>query len=79
MKLPVVEHDLERARSLLADDPDEMDEAWLASIIAAARREGAAEMRERAAQTAEKYDCGGPIWDGIVADIRALPTAEETA
>jgi hypothetical protein len=42
---------------LLADDPDEMDEEWLAGIITAiraeARAEGATEMRERAAQTME--------------------------
>jgi hypothetical protein len=35
--------DLERARNLLADDPDEMDEDWLASIIAAVRAEAKAE------------------------------------
>jgi hypothetical protein len=39
---------------LLADDPDEMDEEWLAGIIATiraeARAEGATEMRERAAR-----------------------------
>ena len=29
--------DLDRARALLADDPDEMDEEWLAEIIAAVR------------------------------------------
>lgn len=48
--------DLERARQLLADDPDEMDEAWLASIIAAARREGA--MQEMLI-AAEKADAAG--------------------
>jgi hypothetical protein len=54
---PAAAGDLERARALLADDPDEMDEEWLAGIITAiraeARAEGAAEMRERAAQTME--------------------------
>jgi hypothetical protein len=36
-------NDLDRARALLADDPDEMDEQWLAEIIAAVRAEAKAE------------------------------------
>ena len=38
--------DLFRARALLADDPDEMDECWLAEIIAVIRAEAVAAERE---------------------------------
>jgi hypothetical protein len=41
---------LDRARALLADDPDEMDEQWLAEIIAAVRAEAVAAERERIAR-----------------------------
>ena len=39
---PAAAGDLERARALLADDPDEMDEEWLAGIITAIRAEARA-------------------------------------
>jgi hypothetical protein len=41
---------LDRARALLANDPDEMDEEWLAEIIAAVRAEAVAAERERIAR-----------------------------
>jgi hypothetical protein len=43
-------NDLDRARALLANDPDEMDEEWLAEIIAAVRAEATAAERERIAR-----------------------------
>ena len=43
-------NDLDRARALLANDPDEMDEEWLAEIIAAVRAKATAAERERIAQ-----------------------------
>jgi len=43
-------NDLDQARALLANDPDEMDEEWLAEIIAAVRAEAVAAERERIAQ-----------------------------
>jgi hypothetical protein len=43
-------NDLDRARALLANDPDEMDEEWLAEIIAAVRAEAVAAERERIAR-----------------------------
>ncbi len=42
--------DSDLARALLADDPDEMDEVWLAGIIARVRAEAVAAERERIAQ-----------------------------
>ena len=43
-------NDLDRARALLANDPDEMDEEWLAGIIAAVRAEATAGERGRLAR-----------------------------
>jgi hypothetical protein len=50
---PAAAGDLERARALLADDPDEMDEEWLAGIITAIRAEAVAAERERCVKIAE--------------------------
>jgi hypothetical protein len=47
---PAATSDLDRARALLANDPDEMDEQWLAEIIAAVRAEAVAAERERIAR-----------------------------
>jgi hypothetical protein len=48
-------NDLDRARALLANDPDEMDEEWLAEIIAAVRAEAVAAERERIARRVSEH------------------------
>ena len=67
---PAATSDLDRARALLADDPDEMDEQWLAEIIAAVRAEAVAAERERCAKIAENGclvppDGGSPTEDEV--------------
>jgi hypothetical protein len=46
---------IDRARSLLASDPDEMDEEWLAGIIATIRTEAIAAERERIARRVSEH------------------------
>ena len=65
--------DLERARWLLPDGTDEVEVRELAGALAAARREGAEEMRERAAQEVE-WNTDDPY---IAAAVRALPLTPE--
>ena len=62
--------DLERAYALVHSDPERIEAA-----LAAARREGAEEMRERAAQLAEVHWGAGASF--IAEDIRALPLTPE--
>jgi hypothetical protein len=62
--------DLERARNLLSLDPDEMDEHWLAGIIATIRAEqhdatwaaAAAELRHRAIWHRHNNDSNAADW-----------------
>jgi hypothetical protein len=62
--------DLERARNLLSHDPDEMDEAWLAGIIAAIRAAqhaatwaaAEAELRNRAIWHRHNHDSNAADW-----------------
>jgi hypothetical protein len=56
---PAAAGDLERARALLADDPDEMDEEWLAGIITAIRAEARAEGATDGFQTTPRKTISG--------------------
>ena len=46
---------IDRARSLLASDPDEMDEEWLAGIIATIRTEAIAAERQRISRRVSEH------------------------
>jgi gamma-glutamyl:cysteine ligase YbdK (ATP-grasp superfamily) len=65
---PAATSDLDRARALLANDPDEMDEEWLAEIIAAVRAEAKAEGWDDAVKALR--DCYKDD-RGIIADVYA--------
>lgn len=65
--------DLERARAALAEDPDEMDEHWLAGIIAAARREAL----EDAARICEQGYTTGSTASTLKAIAKAIRALKE--